>query len=213
MKKHLFIILVLLSSQSCWIPAGHASPRPPPPVYKEPAPAPTPVKMRNWRYISVHHTGSSAGNETVIQEDHLRKGMENGMAYHFLIGNGTMRLGDGVIVEGRRWKFQLQGGHSHQEYLNEYGIGICLVGNFNRKVPTARQIATLARLVCELQAFFQIPDENIHGHGQFYGEDSDCPGKLFPWTTFSFQMNIIQKIRGTTIPPPHLKLVSQPAPR
>lgn len=152
--------------------------------YSKPIPAPLPSKMREWRYIVIHHSGSSTGNEEVIQEDHLRRGMENGMAYHFLIGNGTLKLGDGEVVEGRRWKYQLQGGHCHQDYLNQWGIGICLVGNFKNKVPTAKQEKALAELIYSLQQQFSISDDHVHGHGEYYGEDSDCPGKQFPWAKF-----------------------------
>ncbi len=151
----------------------------------------TPVKMRPWRYIVVHHSGAMVGNAEIIESGHLQRGMENGMAYHFLIGNGTARLGDGTVVEGHRWKNQLQGGHSHQDLLNESGIGICLVGDFGRKGPTNQQIQSLAGLIFRLQTQFQIPDDNIHGHGRFYGEDTDCPGKLFPWTNVWSAINAI----------------------
>lgn len=159
--------------------------------YTKPVPVTPPTRMREWRYLVIHHSGASTGNEAILQAEHLKKGMENGMAYHFLIGNGSTGLGDGAVVEGRRWKYQLQGGHSHQDHLNEYGIGICLIGNFNRKRPSSSQIRALAKLVLELQKKFNIPDENIHGHGQFYGEDSDCPGKQFPWTNFWAQVDML----------------------
>ena len=145
--------------------------------------------MREWRYIVIHHSGSGAGNEAIIEEDHLRRGMENGMAYHFLIGNGTDGLDDGEVVEGHRWKYQLKGGHCHQEFINECGIGVCLVGNLNRKPPTQRQMKALAGLLLRLQNEFHIPDDNIHGHGQFYGEDSDCPGRFFSWTNLWSGLN------------------------
>jgi len=161
------------------------------PTYTKTVPVPLIGKTREWRCIVIHHTGSSKGNEENIQREHLRRGMENGMAYHFLIGNGSSGLGDGAVVEGHRWKHQLQGGHSHQEYLNEHGIGICLVGNFNRSPPTPRQVRVLAQLAFSLQTRFHITDDNIHGHGQFYGEDSDCPGRLFSWSNLWTQINAV----------------------
>jgi N-acetyl-anhydromuramyl-L-alanine amidase AmpD len=157
--------------------------------YREPVPVPLPSKMRDWRYIVIHHSGAMVGNEDIIEMGHLQRGMENGMAYHFLIGNGSAGLSDGQVVEGHRWKYQLQGGHSHQDYLNENGIGICLVGNLSRKKPTQKQIESLTDLVLKLQSQFHIADDNIHGHGQFYGEDSDCPGTLFPWNDFWTTLN------------------------
>jgi N-acetyl-anhydromuramyl-L-alanine amidase AmpD len=161
------------------------------PKYTEPVPVVGPPRIREWKYIVVHHSGSSVGNEDIIQSDHLRRGMENGMAYHFLIGNGSAHLGDGAIVEAHRWKHKLQGGHCHQDFLNECGIGICLVGNFSRKSPTQAQVKTLANLILKLQQQYHISDDNVHGHGQFFGEDSDCPGNHFPWTNVWQTLNII----------------------
>lgn len=165
-------------------PADATAPKAPPVSYTAPVPVSEPSGFREWRFIVIHHSASSVGNEAMIQAEHLRRGMENGMAYHFLVGNGSAGLGDGEVVEGRRWKYQLQGGHAHQEQLNEVGIGICLVGNLNRTSPTEAQMRALTRLVLRLQRDFNIPDDSIHGHGQFYGEDSDCPGKNFSWERF-----------------------------
>lgn len=169
------------------------------PVYRAPVPVPAPTKMREWKYIVIHHSGSSVGNEDIIEEGHLKRGMENGMAYHFLIGNGSAHLGDGEITIGHRWKYQLHGGHSHQDYLNDYGIGICLVGNITRKKPTAKQMQSLAELVSKLQTQFNIQDDNIHGHGEFFGEDTDCPGTLFPWKDFWTTMNVVYENQGTNV--------------
>lgn len=169
------------------------------PVYSEPVPVPPPAKMRAWRYIVIHHSGASMGNESIIQTGHLQRGMENGMAYHFLIGNGSSGLGDGEIVEGHRWKFQLQGGHCHQDYLNDYGIGICLVGRFDRKEPSPKQIKSLANLICRLQRQFQIPDDHIHGHGEFYGEDTDCPGKTFSWSNLWQAVDSVDPIQTISV--------------
>jgi N-acetylmuramoyl-L-alanine amidase len=151
--------------------------------YTKPVPLEEPKGMRDWKFIVIHHSGAMVGNEKIIEMGHLQRGMENGMAYHFLIGNGSAGLKDGQVVEGRRWKYQIQGGHSHQDLLNEKGIGICLVGNFSRKLPSDSQLKALSELILKLQAEFGIPDEKIHGHGHYLGEESDCPGKIFPWQT------------------------------
>ncbi|MCC7518178.1 MAG: N-acetylmuramoyl-L-alanine amidase [Verrucomicrobiae bacterium] len=161
--------------------AGVAPARPSAPFYSAPVPVPEPKGFREWRYLVIHHSGSSVGNVAMLQAEHLRRGMENGLAYHFLIGNGSAGLRDGEVAEGRRWRYQLQGGHTHQPELNEVGIGICLVGNFNRTSPTDAQWRALAQLALRLQREFNIPDDHIHGHGQYFGEDSDCPGKNFAW--------------------------------
>ena len=65
----------------------------------------------------------------MFDASHRKRGMQNGLAYHFVIGNGTDTQ-DRQIEMGSRWLKQLQGGHVKNHYINEVGIGICLVGNF-----------------------------------------------------------------------------------
>ena len=43
--------------------------------------------------------------------------MQNGLAYHFLIGNG-IDSGDGEVEIGPRWKRQLLGGHVKNYKIN-----------------------------------------------------------------------------------------------
>ncbi|MBN2712959.1 MAG: hypothetical protein JXR97_11105, partial [Planctomycetes bacterium] len=66
----------------------------------------------DWRYIVIHHSSTASGNAAKFDREH-RSGehpMENGMAYHFVIGNGNGSE-DGLVEVGERWKKQLPGGH------------------------------------------------------------------------------------------------------
>ena len=49
---------------------------------------------------------------------------------------------------GNRWKAQLDGGHVKKQNLNKTCIGICLIGNFELRSPTAKQMNSLEGL-CE----------------------------------------------------------------
>ena len=69
------------------------------------------------------------------------------MAYHFVVDNGTADRRDGQVETGYRWARQLPGGHCHQDYMNNHGIGVCLVGDFTRHGPTMKQMASLVSLV------------------------------------------------------------------
>ncbi|MCX6935306.1 MAG: LysM peptidoglycan-binding domain-containing protein [Verrucomicrobia bacterium] len=104
-------------------------------------------RLRDWEYIVVHHSGTSGGNAKIFDYFHRHvRGMENGMAYHFVIGNGS-DSGDGQIEVGSRWLEQKQGGHLASEALNEISIGICLVGDFSTHRLGPRQTASLIELV------------------------------------------------------------------
>src|SRR5262249_38090416 len=77
-----------------------------------------PVKRRRWQFIVVHNSGTRQGNARVFDyyHRHVRR-MQNGLAYHFVIGNGTS-TGNGQIEVGDRWRRQINGGHVHSDYLN-----------------------------------------------------------------------------------------------
>lgn len=174
----------------------------PTPTPKPPAPAPTPKKpaepegrfvgpaqaridapknrLRDWEYIVVHHSGTSGGNAKIFDYYHSEeRGMENGMAYHFVIGNGT-DSGDGQIEVGRRWLKQIQGGHLASEMLNEISIGICLVGDFNRSRVGPRQTASLIELVQYLRKMMPEDRLKFRLHREINTRPTECPGRLFP---------------------------------
>jgi N-acetyl-anhydromuramyl-L-alanine amidase AmpD len=162
------------------------------------ATADNPAPVRDWQWIVIHHSATRTGNAEVFDAAHRARGMVNGLAYHFVIDNGTDGKPDGFIETGARWVKQMQGGHCRQAYINEQGIGICLVGNFSREQPTAKQLDSLALLVRGLQDQFRIPDDHILGHGEVIGEFSECPGREFPWEEFRQRLN--GKFGGTGVP-------------
>jgi LysM repeat protein len=136
--------------------------------------------LRTWRYIVVHHSGIGTGNAAIFDSYHREKvGMRNGLAYHFVIGNGT-KSGDGEIEIGSRWDRQLHGGHVRDDRVNRHGIGICLVGNFEKTRPTPRQIAALTALAGYLRDL--VPNRTRFAvHREIDGpEHTVCPGRHFP---------------------------------
>ncbi|MGQ9670577.1 MAG: N-acetylmuramoyl-L-alanine amidase [Desulfosoma sp.] len=134
-----------------------------------------------WRYIVVHHTATDIGKATLIHSSHQNRGFWNGLGYHFLIDNGTLGKGDGQIEVSPRWIKQQKGAHCVAGGMNDVGIGVALVGNFNEGLPTPKQMQSLARLIRELTHYYRIPPKNILGHGDVPGANTDCPGKRFPW--------------------------------
>ncbi len=136
-----------------------------------------------WHYIIIHHTGTEIGKAFSIHESHYRRGFINGLGYHFLIDNGTLGKGDGQIEISPRWIKQEDGAHCKAGGMNSVAIGVALVGNFNETQPTKAQLDSLITLVKYLMEYYRIPYSNIMGHRDVPGANTDCPGRLFPWTT------------------------------
>ena len=132
-----------------------------------------------WKWIVAHHSAIKYGNAAIYGRTHLERGMENGLAYHFIIGNG-INSGDGEIEIGPRWQKQLDGGHVHREDMNKVGIGICLVGNFEETRPTAKQVAALQELIDYLRGETWGKKLKFTVHKEVAPGRTLCPGRNFP---------------------------------
>ena len=149
-----------------------------------------PVTRGRWRYIVVHNSGTRQGNAAAFEHYHRNvRHMVNGLAYHFVIGNGTSTR-EGAIEIGNRWHRQLQGGHVHSDYLNNIAIGICLVGDFNSTRVGENQKAALAELITYLRhrvGKIQGHPAEVRAHKNINPPQwpTDCPGNLFPYDWLS----------------------------
>ncbi|PYJ31307.1 MAG: hypothetical protein DME88_15665 [Verrucomicrobia bacterium] len=148
-----------------------------------------PVKRRRWQFIVVHNSGTRQGNARVFDyyHRHVRR-MQNGLAYHFVIGNGTS-TGNGQIEVGDRWRRQINGGHVHSDYLNNISLGICLVGDFNRDQPTRAQLESCEELIRYLRERCGKIDRGeipVRPHREMNPPRwaTDCPGDAFPYSWF-----------------------------
>lgn len=138
-----------------------------------------PVRPGRWRYIVIHHSATDTGNIQTMDQYHRQRGMENGLAYHFVIGNGR-GMPDGQIAIGRRWRTQIKGGHLASDPLNEISIGICLVGNFERSRPTPAQMRSLYALIGYLMQRTRNSAAAVRTHRQINTKPTECPGRNFP---------------------------------
>jgi hypothetical protein len=137
---------------------------------------------RKWEAIIVHHSATNNGNVAIFDKQHREEHHWDGVAYDFVIGNGT-DSGDGQIEVTFRWRGQIAGAHckTPNNWGNEKGIGICLVGNFDYTSPSVRQMQSLVKLVRFLQNRYKIPKRFVYGHGTTPGARvTDCPGRRFP---------------------------------
>ena len=143
----------------------------------------TPPKAdRPWKYIVIHHSAHDSGSLAKIDEDHRKRLGTMGCGYHFVVGNGS-ETQNGTIEVANRWAEQKGGQHcrdSHVNDINEYGIGICLIGNFDSSEPTEQQLEATGALIAYLQQRYGIPKGNVVTHDTVANSKSVCPGKNFP---------------------------------
>jgi LysM repeat protein len=138
------------------------------------------VTSGRWKHIVIHHSGVDTGTMAGMDRYHREtRHMENGLAYHFVIGNAH-GLGDGEIGVGSRWTKQLPGGHLISEAQNQVSIGICLVGNFDNSEPTPKQLERLSALVRALMKRCRLPPAAVSTHQQINVVHTRCPGQKFP---------------------------------
>ena len=131
-----------------------------------------------WRYIVIHHSATETGSAATFDHMHRAVNHWDELGYHFVICNGNGNI-DGAIEVGPRWYKQKWGahtGHTPNNEYNEYGIGICLVGDFRQKMPSERQLASMRRLVTYLARRYEIPANRIVGHRDAPGAATECPG-------------------------------------
>jgi N-acetyl-anhydromuramyl-L-alanine amidase AmpD len=135
------------------------------------------AEKRAWKWIVIHHSATAEGGAVRFDKGHKAKGWDE-LGYHFVIGNGS-DTADGLVEVGSRWPVQKHGAHAKtpDNRYNDYGIGICLVGNFDVTRPTSKQMASLTKLVAYLADKYRVPQANIIGHSMT-GKSTDCPGKF-----------------------------------
>ncbi len=138
---------------------------------------------KRWTAIVIHHSATSYGNAAIFDKWHKESNNWNGIGYDFVIGNGTDSP-DGKVEVTFRWREQQTGAHcggTPNNWANEEAIGICLVGNFNNREPSERQMQSLVKLVRFLQKRYRIDKSRIFGHKNTPGaRPTECPGSMFP---------------------------------
>jgi N-acetyl-anhydromuramyl-L-alanine amidase AmpD len=137
---------------------------------------------RPWQYIVLHHSANPEGSYDQIDGEHRKVLGYDGCGYHFVIGNGTGSE-DGRIEVAQRWVNQKHGVHcrnAKNAAVDEYGIGICLVGDLDKQAPTPRQVAAAKALVAYLAARYRIASDRVETHTHIAATPTVCPGRYFP---------------------------------
>lgn len=118
--------------------------------------------LSNWSAVVVHGTGTTEGSADALHAAHVKLGY-GGLGYHFVIHNGRGGA-DGEVVPSPRWRNQYAGNYcrgADADWFNKHGVGICLVGDFDRHPPTDAQKQALIGLVRRLQDKLMIPSERV----------------------------------------------------
>jgi LysM repeat protein len=141
------------------------------------------AKSGKWKRIVIHHSATPVDDALNMHRVHKARGMRNGLAYHFVISNGSRKAYDGEVYLGGRWKSQLDGGHMKKLSWNKESIGICLIGNFELRSPTSKQMDSLEGLCEYLIKRCNIPKSKVTTHKILHKNHTVCPGKYFSLTS------------------------------
>lgn len=146
-------------------------------------------REHGWKVIVVHHSATEVGSARAFDTAHRARGWDE-LGYHFVIGNGTSTP-DGYVEVGSRWRTQKHGAHckTPDNFYNDYGIGICLVGNFDNHSPTPKQMESLRTLITYLSQRYQVTPERVIGHGEATGTSTNCPGRYFPMVSLRYWLS------------------------
>jgi len=143
----------------------------------------------NVRLLVLHHTGESAEQESkdltgtervrAIYQWHTVHNGWGDLGYHYLVDK------EGVIYEGRAGGESVIGAHAY--CANTGTIGIALIGNFLRSLPTEAQLKSTRWLLANLSARYDLDPKSFtlfHGASiptialhEDLG-DTECPGRI-----------------------------------
>jgi N-acetyl-anhydromuramyl-L-alanine amidase AmpD len=126
-----------------------------------------PKGKRKINKIYIHHSASPRA--TTTREDiykwHVVQNGWKDIGYHYMINNMDMvEIGRAENTTG-----------AHVKNDNATSIGICVFGNYETEVPTAKQIEVLKDLVNGLLAKHSLTWQDVYGHRD--GGATACPGK------------------------------------
>src|SRR5262245_45127729 len=129
-----------------------------------------------FKSVVLHHSATHGGSAAAFERNHRAR--LGGLAYHFIIGNGS-GAADGTVEIGYRWRDQIPGPHTKNQDVNLESIAICLVGDLEAGAPTKKQMVALLNLLEKVCREGQIPADRVRSHREVDVETL-CPGRGLP---------------------------------
>jgi hypothetical protein len=129
-------------------------------------------------WIIVHHSLTPRDlaigqTEASIERNHKSRGFPiSSLGWH--VGYQYMIYGDGTVKQYRRE--DEEGAHCKEQMMNFRSVGICLIGNFDKEMPSDAQKYALQSLLRRLVATYAIPLAQIVPHRHFASYKS-CYGR------------------------------------
>lgn len=136
-------------------------------------------------HIVVHHSASADHptllNFQAIRDYHVKVNGWRDIGYNFVLD----RVGGRVeTLVGRQ--LDDAGAHTRELNLNNVGIGVCMVGDYDKEYPAVDAMVCLIRLCRSLMRQFNIPAFNVIGHREAQAAGGvplagrkSCPGAKF----------------------------------
>ena len=150
----------------------------------------------NWGAIRRYHTSFRIDGVIVTRDEFERRKAE-GLGVRFEAPWRDIGYHFGLELVGTAWEVifgrmpEDTGAHCPELLMNQVGIGICVVGNFDAGAPGDDVVGKLAVLVKWLMQMYRIPAKNVWGHREAQAAGGvapehrkTCPGAKFDMEAF-----------------------------
>jgi N-acetyl-anhydromuramyl-L-alanine amidase AmpD len=127
-------------------------------------------KISDIESITIHHTATENENIQSFTQNHIDRVGGCGIGYHYIIGK------DGVVKKLN----DIRKITYHNKNNNSSTVGVCLVGNFDKEMPTEKQLKSLKKIVTILKAVTRT--KKVRSHSDYIVGHTSCCGKnLIPF--------------------------------
>lgn len=113
-------------------------------------------ELADIKSVAIHHSMTTSGNAKSFANYHVNNNGWPGIGYTYVI------LKDGSI----EWCWDMTIKSYHVGNSNKESLGVCLVGDLRKELPTNSQMASLTELIRKLQDI--LPNKvNVLGHCEY----------------------------------------------